>query len=120
MVDDSLHLLGHRTEPTFAALKAGPLGTWWSALPDTLRSLSWPGALAAISILGLLLAFHQVVSGSVRLGELRRAATAMQSEATWRCNALASLRLREGCLVQLSAVPHDEAALRARSVRGGE
>lgn len=86
-----------------------------------LRSLSWPAALAGIAILGLLLAFHQVVSGSVRQGEQRRAAQALKGEATWRCNAIASLRERDGCLVQLSALPHDEAGLRARSVvRGTE
>ena len=86
-----------------------------------LRSPRLPGALGVLAILGLLLAFHQVVSGSVEQGEQRRAAAALKGEATWRCNAIASLRLRDGCLVQLSAAPHDEAALRARSVvRGAE
>lgn len=86
-----------------------------------LRSVPWTGALAVIAILGLLLAFHQVVSGSVQQGEQRRAAEALKGEATWRCNAIASLRERDGCLVQLSALPHDEAGLRARSVvRGAE
>ena len=120
MVDDSLQLLGHRTEPMIAALKAGPLGTWWSALPDTLRSLSWPGALAAISILGLLLAFHQVVSGSVRQGELRRAALVANGEAVWRCNALVSARLRDRCLVQLNALPRKEALLLSSSNGGAK
>ncbi len=80
-----------------------------------LRSLPWPGALAGLAILGLLLAFHQVVSGSVQQGEQRRAAVALKSEATWRCNAIASVRGRDGCLVQLSAAAHDEATLRSRS-----
>ena len=81
-----------------------------------LRSLSWPGALAAVSILGLLLAFQQVVSGSVRQGELRRAAAVVQAEAAWRCNAIASSRLRDVCLVQLGTAPHDEAVLSARGI----
>ena len=85
----------------------------------SLRSLPWPGALAGLAILSLLVAFHQVVRGSVEQGEQRRAAVAVKAEALWRCNAIASLRLRDGCLVQLSATPHDEAAQRSRSVAWG-
>ena len=70
-----------------------------------LRALSWPAIAAGLAVLGLSIAFQQVVSGAVRQGELRRAAVVLQSEATWRCNAITSQRARAGCLVQLSAAP---------------
>jgi len=84
-------------------------------IPDALRSPVWPGILAAIAVVGLLLAFHQVVSGAVQQGELRRKATAAYAEAAWRCNALRGVRaVRESCLSQLNA-PHNETTLQARN-----
>jgi hypothetical protein len=71
----------------------------------TLRpSLSYV-VLATLAMLGLLLAFHQVVLGAVHQGEMRRKATAMQTEAAWRCKVLPATRLQEGCLLQLKATP---------------
>ncbi len=76
--------------------------------------LGWPAALrsplsyaivATLAMLGLLLAFHQVVLGAVQQGELRRKATAMQADAAWRCNALPGARSRDGCLMRLNATP---------------
>ena len=84
-----------------------------------MRTPSWPAAAAGVAILGLLLAFHQVVSGAVRQGEVRRAALASEGEARWRCNALASIRLRDGCLVQLNAAAHEDAPLLSSS-RGSD
>jgi hypothetical protein len=84
---------------------------WWMALPAAVRSPAWPTAFAALIVVFLLLAFHQVVRGAVHQGELLRMATASHSEAAWRCSALSGLRVRESCLAQLNAPPHDEAAL---------
>jgi len=75
------------------------------AWPAALRSPLSYAVLATLALLGLLLAFHQVVLGAVQQGELRRKATAMQADAAWRCNALLVARSREGCLVQLNATP---------------
>jgi hypothetical protein len=69
-------------------------------LLDAMRASVWPGTLAALAIVGLLLAFHQVVRGAVEQGELRRKATAMQAEAVWRCNALRGPLGRDDCLLQ--------------------
>jgi len=80
-------------------------------LPATLRSPAWPTTLAALMAVFLLLAFHQVVRDAVHQGELLRMATASHSEAAWRCSALRGLRMRESCLAQLNAPPHDEATL---------
>jgi hypothetical protein len=89
---------------------------WWTALPEPVRSPAWPRALAALTVLFLLLAFHQVVSDAVRQGELLRMAAASHSEAVWRCGSLRGLRSREGCLAQLQTPPPGEAAPVARNI----
>ena len=71
----------------FAALRGG-LQLWWHHLPVWVRSPLWPGMLATLTALGLLLALYQVVSGAVQQGASRNKATALYSEATWRCNTL--------------------------------
>jgi hypothetical protein len=76
---------------------------WWSGLPTWVRSPVWPALLAALTILGLLLSFHQVVYQAVQQSELRHRAGALHSEATWRCNTMSSQRASEGCLSQLKA-----------------
>ena len=93
---------------------AGPLRQledWWMALPAAVRSPAWPTTIAALIVLFLLLAFHQVVRDAVRQGELLRMATATHSDAAWRCAALRGLRARESCLAQMNSPPHDEAVL---------
>ena len=77
------------------------LAPWWQQGSLARAWPVWSGVLATLALFGLLLAFHQVVSGAVQQGELRRTANAMQAQATWRCNALADMRLRENCLVRL-------------------
>ena len=72
---------------------------WWHHLPAGVRSPVWPAALATLVIVGMLLAFHQVVSGAVLQGEMRRKASAMDVEANWRCGP----RARDSCLQQLKA-----------------
>jgi len=97
---------------SFTTFQCG-LQLWWYHLPVQLRSPVWPGLLASLAILGLLLAFHQVVSGAVQQGELRHKATAMHSEATWRCNTLRGLRASENCRSQLNAPTRSDALLQA-------
>ena len=87
----------------------------WRRLPVGPRSPLWPGLLAAAAILGLLLAFHQVVRGAVVQGEIRRAATVAHAHAASRCNSLTGLHMREDCLVQLNDAPLDGPELQARS-----
>ena len=85
-----------------AGWAANPKRPGWSA---ALRSPLAHAILATLAMLGLLLAFHQVVLGAVQQGELRRKATAMQADAAWRCNAMPVARSREGCLMQSNATP---------------
>jgi hypothetical protein len=83
--------------------------------PVALRAHGWRGALAALILLGLLLAFHQVVRSAVREGELRREITALRSAASLRCNELRGRLVRDSCLQSLNASSPDATALRAQN-----
>lgn len=74
------------------------------ALPAGVRSSVWPKVLGAILILGLLMTFHQVVSGAVQQGELLRKSSALKAEATWRCS---TVRSRDSCMQSFNAAPHE-------------
>jgi hypothetical protein len=87
-----------RTDRTVGA------GRHWAA-----GRLGWPHIVGALAIVALLVAFQQVVRASVQQGDLRRKAVAALEEATWRCKALRSQRMRESCLVQLAAAAHRDA-----------
>jgi hypothetical protein len=76
--------------------------SWWHEQPEALRR-PWPMALSSLTILALLASFHQVVSDSVRQGELLRMSTATRAEAVWRCQALRQPKVRDNCLAQLDA-----------------
>lgn len=86
---------------------------WWYGLPAGVRSPLWPTLLATLTILGLLLAFHQVVSGAVQQGELRHQASALHSKAIWTCNTLGSLRANQSCLSQLKTLARVNPLLQA-------
>ena len=94
----------------FATLQRG-LQWWWHQLPAAVRARVWPGILATLAILGMLLAFHQVVRGAVQQSELRHKAIAMQAEATWRCRAMSGLSASESCLLQLNSAARSDPVL---------
>ena len=58
-----------------------------STLAADLRTSLWPGVLAALAGLGLLVAFHQVVQGAVDQAAGRRQAAALYADADWRCRS---------------------------------
>jgi hypothetical protein len=60
-------------------------------------------ALAALVALSLLLAFFQVVRGSVLQGERLRQVMAAHSAATYQCHSLATKGAADACLRQLNA-----------------
>jgi hypothetical protein len=64
-----------------------------------------PGLVAIIALLGLLLAFHHVVRGSVERGDLWRKSVAEHADATWRCQLLADPELRQACRARLGRAP---------------
>lgn len=94
--------LPHGWADDFAA-RQRTLQQWWYRLPAGLRSPVWSTILGSLIILGLLLAFHQVVHEAVQQGELRHKAYALQAEATWRCKVLPARGASDSCLLQLSA-----------------
>ena len=88
------------------AVRHRELPHWALGSSLDLRAPMWPGILATLGIIALLLTFHQVVLGAVEQGDLRRQVNATHVEATWRCNALQGLRASDACLTQLnSAAP---------------
>lgn len=70
-------------------------------------------ATVAAASAGLLLGIGEVARDAVHQGELRRAATARHSQATWRCNTLRSMKQRDDCLKELNAPPPQEVLLAA-------
>lgn len=74
-----------------------------------MRSPVWPGLLATLTLVALLVSFHHVVREAVQQGESRRNATAARVEAAWRCNALRGVRMRADCLLLLDSTPGDGA-----------
>lgn len=89
----------------------------WHRLPAGVHSPAWPVILATLIILGMLLAFHQVVRGAVQQSELRHKTAAMHAEVTWRCKILRDLSESESCLSQLNAADHSDAMLHARNTQ---
>lgn len=76
----------------------------WRQLPAGARSRLW-GLLGVLAVLGLLVAFHQVVRGAVARAELRRAQSAVHSVAAWRCTTLGAAPQRNDCLAALGTDP---------------
>ena len=87
---------------------AGPLNDCLPR-PNAAPAALWPWVLAIATIVGLLLALHQVLREAVFQGELQRKANAAYAEATWRCNASRGASLRDRCLAKLIALPERDA-----------
>lgn len=74
---------------------------WWQYALVALRRPVWLAAIVALLVLGLLLAFQQVVAQAVAQGELRRTATAAQARDIWRCKHLSHSGARDSCLERI-------------------
>ncbi|HZN86194.1 MAG TPA: hypothetical protein VFB53_05335 [Burkholderiales bacterium] len=92
-------------DPAPRRAPANALAAWWRTLPGALRAPVWPGTLAGLVILALLLGFHHVVRDAVHQGELLRMSTASRAEAVRRCNAMPRASVRASCLAQVDAPP---------------
>ncbi|MDP1649274.1 MAG: hypothetical protein Q8M01_13895 [Rubrivivax sp.] len=79
----------------------GLLAAWRLADPLHIDGARWaralPWVLAALATAGLLLSLSLVVQNIVSQAALRHAATAMQTDALWRCNALTERDVRDHC-----------------------
>jgi aspartate aminotransferase-like enzyme len=85
---------------TSRAPRRQPTPRWQRAL-IALHPAAWPAAVAASMVLGLLLAFQQVVAQGVEQAEQRHKVTAAQVERAWRCRLLRSPADRDHCLAQI-------------------
>lgn len=101
------------TTAEFPARQQGLQWVW-----DAVRSHWVLGALAIIVIFGMLLAFHDVVSGAVQQSELRNRAIAAHVTATLRCNSLRDPGARDSCLLQLETSASAEGLLAAQNPSG--
>lgn len=113
------HIFSHLSLQDGAFSSLSQLRSWWHRLPAGLWARYWQAIVSALAILGLLVAFHQVVQGAVLQGQSNVKATALHTEANWRCNSLPDLRAREACLVQLKA-DRDGAVSASRDLAKGE
>jgi aspartate aminotransferase-like enzyme len=73
----------------------------WQRAFIALHPPVWPAAIAASMVLGLLLAFQQVVAQGVEQAEQRHKVTAAQVDRTWRCKLLRGPASRDHCLAQI-------------------
>jgi len=87
-------------------VSCGPSRPWWQRRAFALRPSRGVAILATLALLGLLVAFQQVVHNAVQQGEARRQAEAASNDAHWRCNAARSRSERVDCMVQRNAA-HD-------------
>lgn len=76
-------------------------------LQATRRTSLWPGMVGVVTIMALLLSFHQVVQGAVKQGADRHIASAQLASATRECKALPSLVAIDRCtgLLKASGAP---------------
>lgn len=86
------------TTAEFPAWQQGLQWVWEGLRPHLVL-----GVLATTAIFGLLLAFHDVVSGAVQQSEFRNRAIAARVTATLRCNSLRDSTARDSCLLQLDS-----------------
>ncbi len=80
---------------------------WWSGLPAQVRSPKWVAILCGLTIVALLMGFHQVLRSAVAQGALLRMNAATHAQAEWRCRALQGQRMRESCVKQLNSPPNE-------------
>lgn len=98
-----LYPLPYAKLSTDLATRRSQAKPWWSGPSTTERSPVWLGAVGTVLILGMLLAFSQVVSGVVEQGKARRVANVAQLTATAACTAMRGSSAQDACRVQVAA-----------------
>lgn len=100
----------------FAAARID-LQSWRERFPLSARSPMWQAIVVVPIALGLLLAFHHVVRGAVRQSEFLQHTSALNAEASWRCQVMPGPHDSKSCLMSLNALSRSEAILLARSTK---
>lgn len=93
--------------PVQASLTRG----WWKTVA------AW--VLACLLMLGMLLAFHAVMSGAVQQAASRQQTLAAHAEATWRCKTLRGVHASGTCLSQLNASALAEVSVQVLGLGSG-
>lgn len=96
-IRSSTHDLGNQDALRFNLLRRRP------PLLVLLRSQTALVVLGALTIFGLMLAFHQVVLDAVARGESMQQARNLQSQAFWRCDRFSVPAERASCLRRINA-----------------
>ncbi len=99
-----METIDRRWELAATGASRPPLGRplpWWRQALIALRPPVWPAVVAAMMMIGLLLAFQTVVAQGVAQGQLRRSATAAQADGHWRCRLIQAADERDHCLSQV-------------------
>ncbi|MDP2368273.1 hypothetical protein [Rhodoferax sp.] len=91
----------------------------WRQLPRAQRVSVWQCAAVSLVVLGLLVAFHQVVSGVVEQAALQRQSLARNTTETLRCKALPGQPARAHCLSQVLTRVAPEPAAPGRLLAAG-
>ncbi len=108
--------LPHGQVDDFAA-RQRPQSQGWDRLAAGLHSPVWLTVLGSLVILGMLMAFHQVVHGAVQQGQLRHKAIALQAGAIGRCHILPGRDASDRCLLQMNARAKDNGLTGTSSVQ---
>ena len=98
-----LYPLPYATLPVDLAIAPNQPTPWWNGLSNTGRYPVLLGVVGMVLVVGMLLAFLQVVSGAVQQGEARRAATAAHLAAVAGCTAMRGPSAQDACRVQVAA-----------------
>jgi hypothetical protein len=93
----------YAAQPINDAIRHSQGAPWWSGLTANERHPVLLGVMGTVLILGMLMAFVQVVSGAVEHGEARRGATAAHHVAKARCTAMRGPSAQDACRVDLAA-----------------
>lgn len=98
-----LYPLPYATVPTDSASLRGQAAPWWSGPSTQERQPVLLWVVGAVFIIGMLIAFVQVVNGAVEQGAARRVATAAQLASNAACTAKRGPSAQSACRTQLAA-----------------
>jgi hypothetical protein len=98
-----LYPLPYATLPVDSAIRRSQAAPWWSGPSTEKRYPVLLGVAGVLLIVGMLLAFVQVVSGAVQQGAARRVATAAQLASNAACTAMRGPSAQSACRAQLAA-----------------
>lgn len=98
-----LYPMPYTTLPVDSAIQRSRAAPWWSGPSTQERTHVLLVAAGALLIVGMLLAFAQVVNGAVEQGAALRVATAAQLASAAACTAMRSPSAQGACRIEAGA-----------------